>query len=86
MIINKQEVNIDDLVNEKHMHKKVNNIYLSQYQIDILNSYDIDPNKCISVSDLLMEIDELLDEVDSPELEQISDEIEEFNYYANTNK
>ncbi len=88
MKINEEEIDISDLVNQKYMHKKINkDIFLSDYQIEVLNRYDIDPYKCASIKDLLFQIDEILESDDSLEdLDNISREISEFNYYANTNK
>ena len=87
MIINNEEINIDDLVSTKYMHNKIkNDIYLSEYQIEVLSRYQIDPYKCASLNDLLIEIDEIVDEDDADDLEQVANELSEFNYYANTNK
>ena len=87
MIINNQDINIDDLVSDKYMHKKLDNgLFLSDYQIDVLLRNGIDPYKCGSIDELIYLIDEILDEEDEEELDIISKEIMEFNYYANTNK
>ena len=88
MIINNQNINIEDLTSEKYMHKEIKKgIFLSEYQIEVLNKYNIDPNNCSSIKDLIMQIDEVLDEeYDADDLEQVSREISEFDYYANTNK
>ena len=88
MKINDEEIDISDLVSQKYMHKEINNgIFLSDYQIEILMKYDIDPYKCSSIKDLLFKIEELLEEDDTlDDLDNISREISEFNYYANTNK
>ena len=84
------EYNIDEIVNEidfeGNMHKKINNLYLTEKQIDILSRYNIDYNKCTSMNELLYYIDECLELEDSEELERISLEIAEANYYMNTNK
>ena len=88
MNINGENINIDDLISQEHMHKEVKKgIFLSDYQISVLNQYGIDVNKCSSINDLIYQIDEILDdEEDSEDLESVSKEISEFNYYANTNK
>ncbi len=87
MNINNQNVNIDDLFDKKYMHKKLNNgIFLSDYQIEVLNRYDIDVNTIGSISELIYLIDEVLESEDDSELDSISKEIIEFNYYTNTNK
>ena len=88
MKISNEEINIDDLYSEKYMHKEIKKgLYLSEYQIEVLNKYDIKPEECGTINDLIMLIDLILeDEEDADDLEQISREISEFNYYANTNK
>ncbi len=88
MNINNQDINIEDLISDKYMHKEIKKgIYLSEYQIEVLNKYDIKPEECGTINDLIMLIDLILeDEEDADDLEQISREISEFNYYANTNK
>ena len=88
MNINGQEVDINDLYDNKYMHKEIKNgIYLSEYQIEVLNRYGINPIKCSSINEIIFLIDEILeDDPDAEELDNISREISEFNYYANTNK
>lgn len=88
MKINNQEIDIDDLVSQKYMHKEIKkNIFLSDNQCAILLSYGIDPYKCASVEEILFQIDEILeDDSDADDLDNVSKEIAEFNYYANTNK
>ena len=80
-------IDLDDLFNQKYMHKEIKKgIFLSDYQISVLLSNGINPNKCNSINELIYLIDEVLDEEDIPELDQVSKEIIEFNYYTNTNK
>ena len=87
MKINNQDINIDDLVSEKYMHKKLDNgLFLSDYQIEVLLRNEIDPNKCSGINELIYLIDEALEDADDEELDIISKEIMEFNYYTNTNK
>ncbi len=88
MNINGEKINIDDLISQKYMHKEIKKgIFLSDYQLTILNQYGIDVNNCSSINDLIFQIDEVLDdEDDADDLENVSKEIAEFNYYANTNK
>lgn len=88
MNINGQEVDINDLYDKKYMHKEIKKgIYLSEYQIEVLNRYGIDPMECGSIKDIMFLIDEILeDDADADDLDNVSREISEFNYYANTNK
>ncbi len=82
--------NLDEIINEinfeKNMHQKINNLLLTQNQIEILERYNIEYKKCASMNELLYYIDEYLNEEESDELEKISLEIAETNYYMNTNK
>ncbi len=88
MQIDNQNIDIDDLVSDKYMHKEIKKgIFLSEYQIEVLTRYQIDLDKISSVEELIMIMDDIIDEdPDSDDLEQISKEISEFNYYSNTNK
>lgn len=88
MNINNENVNIDDLISQKYMHKEVKKgIFLSDYQIDILKRYNIDVNSIGSINELIFQIDELLNEdPDADELDIILNELMEYNYYCNTNK
>ena len=73
---------------EKTKLKKIkNDIYLSDACIEILERYDIDYRKYNSVSALIFDIEEILNSgVEANELEELSRDIQEFNYYNNTNK
>ncbi len=88
MNINGQEINIDDMYDQKYMHKEIKkDIFLSDNQITILNMYGINPYNCSSIEDLIFQIEEVLDEEnDADDLEMVETDISEFNYYANTNK
>lgn len=88
MKINNEKIDISDLVSQKYMHKEIKKgLFLSDYQIEVLLKYDIDPYKCSGIEDLMFQIDEILEDDDTlDDLDIISREISEFNYYSNTNK
>ena len=87
MKINNENINIDDLFNQKYMHKEIKKgIFLSEYQIEVLNKYDINVEEIVSINDLIYQIDEILQLDDYEDLELVANEISEFYYYANTNK
>ena len=87
MIIDNQNINIDDLQSQKYMHKEIKKgIFLSEYQIEVLLKYGINPEECGSITELIYLIDEVLDEEEAEDLDLVSREIIEFNYYSNTNK
>lgn len=71
---------------DKYFHKKIGNLYLSDAQMNILDTYNIDYNKYNDIKLLMYEIEEFLEENDSDELEWVLNELSEFNYYNNTNR
>ena len=83
------EYNFDDIVGdiERTGIKRIkNNIYLSNEQIDILKRYDIDCYKYNDISQLIFDIEEILNEEVYEDLESVSIALQELNYYNNTNK
>ena len=77
-----------DVYNDKTMIKmRGNGIYLSDNQIEVLKRYDIDYSKYSSLSSLIFEIEEILNnETDIEDLEEVYQRLSELNYYNNTNK
>lgn len=91
MIINDKEVNIDDLLNmnfEDKMKKKRNNgLYLSEEDISVLNKYGINYLKYNNVKSLIFDIEEILnEESDLDDLDRLSESLQEYSYYNETNK
>ena len=69
------------------MMKKVNgNLYLSEEQMEILKSYNIDYMKFSSLKDLIHELMEEIEENDDDVLENLLDVLSERDYYENCNK
>ncbi len=80
---------IDVEINPEYtMKKKVNgsNLYLSQEEIDILKSYDIDCMKYNSLNDLLYDLENIEDEINDDVLTNVIDALAERNYYENFKK
>ena len=92
MKINNKELDTNELTkdvyNDKSMIKmRGNGIYLSDNQIEVLNRYNINYKKYNSLSSLIFEIEEILnEEVDVDDLEDVSAKLSELNYYNNTEK
>ena len=92
MKIKEKDVDLNKLINnvydDKNMIKmRGNGIYLSDNQIEVLNRYNINYKKYNSLSSLIFEIEEILnEEVDASDLEEVSSRLSELNYYNNTNK
>lgn len=79
---------MEEEFNKRSIKKRENGIYLSDEEIEILNRYDIDYKKYNSVNFLLFDIENYINDsyVDLEDLEWVSKNISEFNYYHNTNK
>jgi predicted ester cyclase len=82
---------IDDIVKktleDNKMNKIGDNIYLSNKQIRILDKYKINYKKYTDIKSLIFEIEQIISEsYDVNDLEELSIELSEFNYYYNTNK
>ena len=92
MKINNKEIDINELVKEVYSDKSMlkmrkNGIYLSDNDIEVLNKYDINYNNYSSLSSLLFEIEQVLNEsYSADDLEELSKSLAELNYYNNTNK
>ncbi len=86
------DYDINELVNNLDFSKNSlnncgNGIFLTNFEIEILNKYNIDYSKSKSLKDILFLIEEILNEDSSlDDLESISKSIAERDYYCNTNK
>ena len=80
--------NIDVEINPDYtMMKKVNgNLYLSEEQMEILKSYNIDYMKFSSLKDLFHEQMKKIEKNDDDVLENLLDVLSERDYYENYNK
>lgn len=88
---NKQE--IDNYVKEtikNNKLNKINNVYLSNRQIQILNKYNIKYQSVVDIKELIFKVEDYINDnflyEDLEDLESLSQELSEFNYYYNTNK
>ena len=92
MKVGNTEIDIDSLLDEKELEtnflKNYNGILLSDNHISILNRYNIDYKKYSSLNQLLYEIEDILNNSygDNEDLEWVSMDISERNYYQNTKK
>ena len=92
MKVNKTDYDINSLLEDldikNNLHTYVvNDIYLSNKQINVLKRNNINYKKYTNLSTLIYDIEEYLnDGNDDLELENLLDELAEFNYYMNTKK
>lgn len=70
------------------MMKKVNNkgLFLSQEQMDILSSYNIDYSKYASIRELMIEVEEVFEECGDDVLNNLLNILAERDYYENYKK
>lgn len=80
--------NLEVEINPEYtMMKRLDNgIYLSQEQIDILESFNIDYKSVSSLSDLIRLVEEVYDDTLEDVLDNLLDVLQERNYYENYNK
>lgn len=90
MIVNGKKIDLNKLdIDNKldPLKKRENGLFLRDRHIEILNKYDIDYKMHSSLSSLIFEIEEILNyESDLDDLEALSEELSEINYYNYTNK
>ena len=81
-----EESYIGEIIEYSIKHVK-NDIYLSNNQKNILSRYDINYNNFNNLSSLIFEIEEILNSgYGDDDLEQLSDDLQQIQYYNNTNK
>ena len=92
-LVNNMEYDINKLVSEidfesNQLQNIGHNIMLTNKEIEVLNRYKINYQKCLSLKEILFEIENIIDDMDIVEedLDQISASIAERDYYLNTNK
>ncbi len=84
-----EEINeiVKKSIYDNKLNKISDNLYLSNRQIEILKRYEIDYKKFNDIKSLMYEVETALEEVyDADDLQALSIELSEFNYYHNTNK
>jgi len=88
MIVNGKDVSIDELLKDEDLRDNFgktrdNNLFLSDYQIKILERNQINYKNFQTMAELSFEIEEVLNN-DSDcdlELEEVSRQIDEYRYY-----
>lgn len=94
MRVNNKEYNIDELLKDMDLEKDMlhdygNGLLLSDKHISILNRYNINYKKYNNINNLLFDIEEYLNDngdLDNDDLEWVSSDLSERNYYQNTKK
>lgn len=86
-----KEYNIKELLDyidfNKNKLTKVNDkLMLTNYQIEVLKRFDIIPENYTNLSSIICDAEEIYEETLDEELDNILSELQERNYYENTNK
>lgn len=81
--------NIEVEINPEYtMMKKINNkgLFLSQEQVEILQSYNINYMMCSNIRELMIEVEEVYEECGDDVLNNLLNVLAERDYYENYNK
>ena len=69
------------------MHKvRENGLLLTYKQVNVLEKYDINYKNIRNMNELIYEIEDILNQDYYEDLDLVSKELAEYNYYNNTNK
>ena len=72
---------------EENMHKvRENGLLLTDKQVNVLEKYEINYKNIRNMNELIYEIEEILNQDYYEDLDLVSKELAEYNYYNNTNK
>ena len=83
--MNNLDKELENIFKRNELEKINDKLYLTRNQIDILKRNDIEySNK--SIDELIFELEDILNYEDNDELDKLSMDLSEFNYYHNTNK
>ena len=85
-----EEYSVDEIIQDMDFSKNQfqtlkNGLMLTNWEISVLDKYDISYQNCHTLKELLFEIEEVLSEVDQgDDLDGVSQSISERDYYQNT--
>lgn len=83
-------MNLEDLINntinDNTLVKVNEKIYLTKYQIEVLDRYHIEYNSCSDIKEIIFLIEDILDVDYDEDLDELAKSLQEFNYYNFTNK
>ena len=79
---------VENTIQKNHLVKINDKLYLKEYQRDILELNHIPYQNCGSISEILFLINDALEDSDGMDetLDEVARDLQEFNYYHNTNK
>ncbi len=91
MLVNGVDITVEEAlkkveVESDFLKRRSNGMLLSDHQIAVLESNNINYKNYNNLSALLFEIEEILNEENNDELEEVSRQLAEIHYYSETNK
>lgn len=94
MKVDNEEIDINRLIKDidfesNFLKRRNNDIFLTDNQVKVLNKYGIDYQKYTSLSELIFDLEQYLNNSYnsySGDLEIVSQELSEMNYYQNTRR
>lgn len=86
-----KEYDINELLNsidfnENKLVKVNNKLMLTNYQIEVLKRFDIIPENYSNLNSIIYDAEIAYEDTEDEELDVILSELQERNYYENTNK
>lgn len=85
-----EDLGIQLNINKTELKRRKNGLMLSDEQIEILKTHNINYEQYTNLSNLIFAIEEYINEVESymdiTDIDEISRQLTEQNYYNNTNK
>lgn len=80
------EALINNAINDNSLVKINDKIYLTKYQIAVLERFHIEYNSCSDIKEILFLIDDYLESDYEEELDELAKSLQEFSYYNFTHK
>lgn len=77
---------IENIIEQNTLEKVNDKIYLTKYQIQVLEENNIPYKSCNTMSELIFLLSDITEEEEFDELENVARQIEEFHYYNEVRK
>ena len=87
-IVKKDDIEniVNETLNAQELVQINKNLYLTNYQRQVLEQYHIPYQSCQSGRELLFLLSDIVDDEEYDELEEVARQIDEFAYYHETDK
>lgn len=86
MDIEKIETEILNTFEDNSLKQVNETLYLTGYQMNVLNEAHIPYQTCSNVKDILFLLNDIVDEEEYDEIDEVARQLSEFSYYEETHK